>query len=126
MTKASITLVNTQLNAGASLFNSGYIRIYTGAQPATPETVLDGQRFLVELRFGSPAFSAASDRAIVANPITPGVAVASGLASWCRVLSSDGVTVLGDTTKIALNSTDIQVGAKVSILGFIDMIAMER
>jgi hypothetical protein len=33
---------DTELNALAPMYNSGYLRIYTGAQPANPETAASG------------------------------------------------------------------------------------
>jgi hypothetical protein len=95
--KTSIVSRNTELNALAALANSGYIRIYDGSQPATPETAVSTQTLLAELRFGATAFGSAATGVITANSITDDSDVnASGTASWFRVLESNGTTVLWD------------------------------
>lgn len=119
--KTSIAARNAELDALAALANSGYLRIYTGAQPATPETAASGT-LLAELRFGVTAFAAAADGAIAANAITAdSSADNTGTAGWFRVLKSDGTTALWDGSvgtsgsDLNLNSTAIQSGANVSI-----------
>ena len=50
------------VNAIAPLANTGYLRIYSGAQPATPESTASGV-LLAELRFNAGAFSTGAARA---------------------------------------------------------------
>jgi hypothetical protein len=96
--KTSIVARNAELDALAALANSGYIRIYDGTQPATPETSTS-DTLLAELRFASTAFGSASGGIITANAITDDSDInASGTAAWFRVLKSDGTTVLWDGT----------------------------
>jgi hypothetical protein len=95
--KTSIASRNTQLNALAALANNGYIRLYDGMQPATPESQISTQTLLAELRFSDPAFSEADLGVITANEISDDEDIAaSGSASWFRVLKSDGTTALWD------------------------------
>lgn len=121
-TRISTVAANAQLDALAPLANDGYIRIYDGSQPATPETAIGAQVLLAELRFGVTAFAAAASKQIVANAITDdSSANATGTATWCRILKSDGTTVLWDgsvgtsSANIILNSVAISAGARVSI-----------
>ncbi len=67
--KTSIVARNAELDALAALANSGYISIYSGSQPATPETAASGT-LLAELRFNATAFGAAASGAITAGAIT--------------------------------------------------------
>ena len=113
---------NVEANALAVLANTGYIRIYDGAQPANADTAVSGQTLLAELRFGSTAFGAAVAGVITANAITSDTSAnASGTASCFRALESDGTTVLFDGTvgttgcDMNLNSVAISAGATVSI-----------
>jgi hypothetical protein len=119
--KTSIVSRNAELDALATLLNNGYLRIYSGAQPATPETAASGI-LLAELRFGATAFGAASAGVITANTITADSgADATGTAGYFRTLKSDGTTAVYDGSvgtsgsDLNLNSTAIQSGAEVSI-----------
>lgn len=109
------------LNALATEANSGYIRIYSGSQPATPETAASGT-ILAELRFNATAFGAAASGVITANAITADSAADNtGTAGYYRALKSDGTTALWDGTvgtsgsDLNLNSVAIQANANVSI-----------
>lgn len=97
-TRISTTLANAQLDAVNALANNGKIRIYDGAQPATPETAIGAQVMLSESVFGATAFGAASGKVITAAAIAGVAIAASGTAAWCRILKSDGTTVLFDGT----------------------------
>jgi hypothetical protein len=119
--KASIVARNAQLDALAALADSGYLRIYSGSPPATPETAASGV-LLAELRLNATAFGAAASGVITANAITSdSSADATGSAGYYRVLQSDGTTVLWDGSvstsgaDLNLNSVAIQSGATVSI-----------
>ena len=118
--KTSIAARNAALDALAPLVNSGYLRIYSGSQPATPETAASGV-LLAELRFNATAFGAAAAGVLTANAITgDSSADATGTAGYYRVLASDGTTALWDGSvntsgaDLNLNSVAIQSGAAVS------------
>lgn len=118
----SDTAANAEVNALAALCNSGYIRIYSGVQPATADTALSGNTLLAELRFGSTAFGAASGGVITANAITAdSSADNTGTATFFRCFQSNGTTVVFDGTvgtsgcDLNLNSTSISAGLQVSI-----------
>ncbi|MGH7716807.1 MAG: hypothetical protein ACREML_12515, partial [Vulcanimicrobiaceae bacterium] len=84
-----------EANAFAPLCNSGTITIYSGTQPVNANTGLSGNTLLVTLTFGATAFgSAAAGGVITANTITSGTAVATGTATFARLLKSDGTTVV--------------------------------
>jgi hypothetical protein len=119
--KTSIAARNAALDALGALANSGYIRIYSGSQPATPETAASGT-LLAELRFNATAFGAAASGVLTANAITSdATADATNTAGYYRALKSDGTTALWDGSvstsgaDLNLNSTAIQSGASVSI-----------
>lgn len=105
----------------AALCNSGYLRIYDGAQPATADTALSGQTLLAELRFSATAFAGSIAGVATANAITAAVAAATSTATWFRVLKSDGTTAVWDgsvgiaTADLVLNSVAIQINAQVSV-----------
>lgn len=118
----STTTRNASLNAIATLANSGYLRIYDGAQPANADTAITTQNLLAELRLNATAFGAAASSVITANAITSGTAAATGTAAWFRaVIAADGVTVVFDgsvgtaSANLILNSLAIQQNATVSV-----------
>lgn len=96
-TRTSIYLRNYALDTGSVLsrFPGAKIRVYTGAQPATPETAATGT-LLVELTMGSPAFGAAASGVLTATAITPAMPTASGTPGWFRIVDSAAVNTLVD------------------------------
>jgi len=83
---------------GLEDFDGGVIRIYTAAQPATPETAIAGQTLLVSPTLNAEAFpdNAAAAGAAIANAITAALAVANGNAAWFRILNAALTQVLCD------------------------------
>lgn len=119
--QTSIAARNAELDALAPLADLGYIRIYTGGIPATPETAVSGT-LLAELQFNATAFGAAAAGVITANAITQdSSADNTGVAGTYRALKSDGTTALWDGTvstsgaDLNLNSTSINAGVAVSV-----------
>jgi hypothetical protein len=115
-------------NAGADgvavALNNGYIRIYSGSRPATPNDAIVAQVLLAELRFGATAFGAAASGVATANAITADASAdATGTATWARLLKSDGTTAIMDldvttsagSDRIVLDTVAIALGAAVSI-----------
>lgn len=123
--KYSVAAVNAEADALTALLADGYLRLYSGAQPATADTPLSGQTLLAELRLAPIAFGAAVDGVITANPITADLdAPATGFATWYRCLKSDGTTPVCDgsvgtsSSNCNLTSTSIQQHASVTIDAF--------
>lgn len=119
--KFSNTCVNGEADIIGDALDDGYIRLYNGSQPATADTAVGVQTLLAELRFGADAFGAAVAGLITANAITPDAsAIATGTASWARILASDGTTTYFDgsvgasSANVVINSTSIVAGAAVS------------
>ena len=120
--KLSNLAANTEVDALMALANTGYIRIYDGAQPATADTAVSTQVLLAELRFGSTAFGASVAGVATANAITQdSSADATGTAAWFRVLKSDGTSTLWDgsvgtsSADLVLTTTSIVANAAVAI-----------
>lgn len=119
--KLANAAANAEANALATLLNTGYLRIYTGPQPATADTAISSQTLLAELRFGSTAFGSASAGVITANSISAGSSLANGTAVWARCLKSDGTTAVLDLAvdvigaDLVLTTTAITTGFSVSV-----------
>lgn len=124
-TQMADVAVNAEADALTPLFASGYLRIYSGTQPATADTALSGNTLLAELRFNATAFGAASSGLLTANAITSDTSADnSGTATFFRALKSDGTTVLMDGnvgtsgTNMVVATTTITAGQTVSCSSF--------
>jgi hypothetical protein len=122
--KTSSDVRDAELDTLTTLLNGGFIKLYTGSQPASPESAESGT-ILATLEFGNPAFDPASSGLSISNAITEDSdAAATGTAAWFRCFKSDGVTAILDGTvgtsgaDINLNSTSIQIHAQVAISSF--------
>lgn len=100
---------------------SARLLIYSGAQPATPQTAASGT-LLATVVLSSPAAGAASAGvATIADPASV-TGVAAGIAGWARftdranaaVMDCD-VTETGGGGAIELSSTTISVGVSVDM-----------
>jgi hypothetical protein len=106
---------NAQASTLAALLNSGYLRLYSGTQPASADTALSGNTLLAELRFGATAFGAPTNGVIVANAITADSdAKATGTAAFFRAFSSDGVTVVMDGSVDTANANMVLATTSIS------------
>jgi hypothetical protein len=117
---------DASVNAISALLNSGFLKVYTGAQP-----VLDGAltgTLLVTLTFANPAFGAATATSMVAtaaaNTITSGQAGNTGTAGYFALVKSDGTsTVITGTVgtsgcDLNFSSVSFSNGATVSVSSF--------
>jgi hypothetical protein len=114
------------MNAWTALLNNGFLKIYTGAQPA-----LDGAvsgTLLVTLTFGATAFGAATAAAgtvtALANAIASGTAGNTGTAGYFALVKADTTTVVATGTvgtssaNLIGPSTAITNGSNVSCTSF--------
>ena len=93
-TRLANLAVNTQASALAELLDDGFIEVYDGEQPSRAEADVTSQKLLVTMKFGSPAFRPAVAGVIIANPISPGVAVVTGRPSWARICRVDKTPIM--------------------------------
>lgn len=118
--------VKAAVDAVAVLLNSGFIKIYTGAQPAVDGSVTG--TLLATLTFGATAFGAStasgSGATATANTITSGTAGNTGTAGYFALVKSDNTTVVGTGSvgtsgaDLNFNTLSIVSGANVSCSAF--------
>jgi hypothetical protein len=118
--------VNASVNAVTALLNSGFIKIYTGSQPAVDGSITG--TLLATLTFGATAFgtssASGSGATATANSITSGTAGNTGTAGYFGLLASNGTTVVATGSvgtsgaDLNLNSLSISSGATVSCSSF--------
>jgi hypothetical protein len=120
------TAMITDLGAIGTLLNSGFLEIWSGAQPA-----LDGSPTgtkLAKLTFGATAFGTATDVAgvitMTANAITSDTAAVAGTAASFVLVKSDDTTYVASGSvgtsgaDLNLNSLTIAGGATVACSSF--------
>ena len=116
-TRTSLTSRNASLTAMATRLNSGILRIYTGSQPATPETAASGT-LLAECTLNATS-GTVTNGVFTAGAITQdSSANNSGTAGWFRVFQSNGTTVEFDGlagAELTMANYDIVAGGTVSI-----------
>lgn len=127
--KFATATADAMLAAIGTRCNTGYIRLYSGTEPATANTTLSGNTLLAELRFGATAFNATiaasgSDRVMTANAITQDdLADADGTATFFRAFTSGGTagdvvfqgTVGTSGQQLNLGATNIVSGGVVRV-----------
>lgn len=108
-----------------ALYNTGFLDVFSGTQPVTPETALSGNTLLVSglfaaSAFAAPAFSSGFQRSAATFSAASYAPVASGTASFARAYKADHTTVIADYTvgttgtDIIAGSTSIATGVNVS------------
>lgn len=113
---------DASVNAITALLNSGFIKVYTGTQPAENAAVTG--TLLASMTFGSTAFGASSGGTATANAITSGVASNTGTAGYFALVKSDNTTVVGTGTigtsgaDLNISTTSIVTGATVGCTSF--------
>jgi len=102
--------VIASVNSVTALLNSGFIKIYTGGQPALNGAVTG--TLLVTLTFSATAFPAATASAgtvtATANAITSGTAGNTGTAGYHALLKSDGTTIVA-TGSVGTSGADLNL-----------------
>ncbi len=125
--KYSTALKNAQQDAiTATLGTTAKLQIYTGTQPATPDTAITSQVLLATLTCASTFAPASSGGVLTLNAISSGTAGNTGTATWFRLCTTGGTvghidgTVGTSASDLNLNNTSITSGQTVSVTSFTD------
>lgn len=122
--RISTTARNRQADSMGDDLNSGTLKIYTGAQPASADDAPSGT-LLVTINLPADAMAAAASGVAAKSGTWSGVAVADGDAGWFRLANSgatrnyDGsVTATGGGGDIELDDVSILTNQTVIISVF--------
>jgi len=126
-TQLSNDAVNAQADDLARQLDNGYLRLYTGPQPANSDAEITTQVLLAQLRFSAISALAASAGVLTFSAISSDESAdADGVTVWFRAFRSDGTTpvldgscgITGSTSNLELASTTITAGTRISITSF--------
>lgn len=127
--RLSTALRNGQADAIGDDFDSGFLDIYTGSQPASPDDAPTGT-LLASIPLPADAYAAAAAGAVAKNGTWQDTSAdATGIAGWYRFrTAADGggssttlkrfdgsVTATGGGGDLTLDSTNITAGQTVTI-----------
>lgn len=96
---------------------AGTVKIYTGSQPATPNTTATGT-LLATVVLADPAFGASSAGTATGTDPASVVAVGTGTAGWWRLLDNSGDAVMDGSVadgSLVLSDNNIVTGGNVDI-----------
>lgn len=100
--------------------SNAIIRIYAGTQPTNANTAITTQTLLAALTI-TGSFGTDSNGTLTISSVASTTAVASGTASFFRIVKSDGTTVVMDGSigtsdaDMVVNSTTVNSGENVQI-----------
>lgn len=114
--------VNEQVELFGSLFDGGTLEIYTGSQPADPDSAPSGS-LLATINIPNPAFGAATAGVITKTLGWSTTATGTGAAGYARFISADTlktmdvvVTNIPGGNDLLINTLDIVSGNTVSVV----------
>ncbi len=114
-TRISNEAASAELDAFTTLLDGGRLDVYDGAQPASADTPVAGQRLLVSLSLGNPSYGpAVGGVAELAAPVS-GLCVATGIATWYRLAKSDGAPV--EDGSVGLSDCNLNLTSAAIIAG---------
>lgn len=122
-TQIATPTANDQADLLARQLDDGYLRIYSGTQPANADTALSGNTLLVTLRYANPSAPAAVNGALTFTNPASVYAPTAGTATFFRAFKADGTTVVldgtvglaGDTPNLILSDTSIEAGQLIVV-----------
>lgn len=117
------------VNVATTGFGGAVLTIYSNSttKPANANTALDGAAIaLAAITLPAYTSNTVENGVITFGAITPVVGLATGVASYFRIVASNGTTVLmdgnigltGATPDLVLDNTTITSGAAVTITSF--------
>jgi len=123
--KYSAALKNAQQNAITSTLGANAVLdLYSGSQPASPDTAVSSQVLLASLTCNATFAPAASGGVLTLNAISNGTGTAGAgagtVATWYRLRTSGGTAHIDGTVGISgadlnINNTNIATGQTVSV-----------
>ena len=116
---AAVKATTDLIDGGAG---AGKLRIYSGSQPAGPDTAIGAQVLLAEFTLSDPAFTtgATGVRDLDVTPALSTTGLAAGTAAWARFVDSNNAGIVDCSVgtsgaDLIVNTTTISVGLTVNV-----------
>jgi hypothetical protein len=123
--RKNIATRNEQINTFGDLFDGGTLLIYTGTQPADPNSAATGT-LLATINIPSPAFGAPSSGAVAKAGTWSATITTSGTAGYARFISADTLKTMDVTVTnipggndLLISSVNLSSGNTVSVISLI-------
>lgn len=123
--KYGIDCVDCMMNNVGTMLDGGYLYIYSGSKPSSPNYTDEDSLKLVQFSFSSPAFQQSISGTAMANSLSTGIANETGVASWFRCKSLDlsksvfdGTVGIDSDFDLTLERVEIATGDEISISSF--------
>jgi len=122
-TQLSDAAANAAVNALCALANGGFLKIYSGSQPATGNAALTGT-LLATINLAATAFGAAASGSATLAGTGAATIANTGTAGYFVIQKSDGTTnlIMGSigtaSCNLNLNSTSLVQNALVAVTGY--------
>lgn len=120
--KYAVALKNQKLDQITSkVGNAGLLRLYDGAQPASPDAAVTTQNKIAELTCGTPFGAASAGGVLTAGAVSSAAALMAGTPTWFRLCTSAGVAIVDGTVgmsgtfDLVLDNTNIASGQNVAV-----------
>lgn len=115
---AACDAVTTLADAAAT---AGKLFIFNGIEPANIGDSITTQISLVEFELGDPVFGAATDETdggtAIANAVAPVSAIATGTATWFRLMDGNDMAILQGSVSAPLGGGDLTISSAEIITG---------
>lgn len=122
------------LDAAFDVLNGGFLKVYDGTQPASPETAITTQVLLVSHSLNATAFGAAAGSGgatctKTANAITNATIATGGTPTWATLVKSDNTTRVQDFScgtsgiDMTYNAVPLVAGATSSVTSLVESMA---
>lgn len=118
---AAVAACNAVTTLADAATTAGKLFIFNGIEPANISDSITTQVSLVEFELGDPVFGAATDETdggtAIANAVDPVSAIATGTATWFRLMDGDDVAILQGSVSAPLGGGDLTISSAEIITG---------
>jgi hypothetical protein len=119
--RLSAAAANVATRAAMEMLDGGWIDLFAGKQPDSPDHRVKGQVHVCRIQLGDPAFATpVNGRTEARKTWESDPAIADGHVEWFRAYRKDGFVVMdgsvgmtGSPADLVINDTSVKTGTKL-------------